>query len=133
MKSMVWFKRKGTTGKIEPSKQFLLEEKLTFQRCIASIIEEHGIPKKLILNLDQKHLSYVFPGKYNFNPKSAKTVPIKGIDDKRQITVNKPAKSFISNKYNEWLCKKGIQPVDVKVSLVLTELKVMHAKWILEL
>ena len=89
MKSMEWFKRKGTTGKIEPSKQFLLEEKLTFQRCIASIIKEHGIPKKLILNLDQKPLSYVFPGKYNFNPTGAKTVPIKGIDDKRQITVNK--------------------------------------------
>ena len=55
-------------------------------------------------------------------------------------TVNKPAKSFISNKYNEWLSKqvsqqleKGIQPADVKVSLGLIELKVMHAKWILEL
>ena len=56
------------------------------------------------------------------------------------ITVNKPAKSFISNKYNEWFSKqvsqqleKGIQPADVKVSLGLIELKVMHAKWILEL
>ena len=46
LKSMGWFKRKGTTGKIEPSKQFLLEEKLTFQRCITSIIEEHDIPKE---------------------------------------------------------------------------------------
>ena len=47
LKSTEWFKRKRTTGKIEPSKQFLLEEKLTFQRCIASIIEEHDIPKEL--------------------------------------------------------------------------------------
>ena len=31
-------------------------------------------------------MSYVSPGKYTFNPKGAKTVPIKGIDDKRQIT-----------------------------------------------
>ena len=45
LKSMKWSKRKGSTGKIEPSKQFLLEEKLTFQRRIASIIEEHDIPK----------------------------------------------------------------------------------------
>ena len=56
------------------------------------------------------------------------------------ITVNKPVKSFIINKYNEWFFKKvsqqhekGIQSVDVKVSLGLIELKVMHAKWIMEL
>ena len=86
LKSMEWSKRKGTTSKIEPSKQFLLEETLTFQRRIASIIEEHDIPKELIPNQDQTPLSYVSPGKYTFNPKGAKTVPIKGIDDKRQIT-----------------------------------------------
>ena len=52
------------------------------------------------------------------------------------ITINKPAKSFISNKYNEGFFKqvpqkleKGIQPA----SLGLIDLKVMHAKWILEL
>ena len=66
-------KRKGTTGKTEPSKQFLLEEKLTF---------EHDIPKELIINLDQTPLSYVSPGKYTFDVKCVKTVPIKGIDDK---------------------------------------------------
>ena len=55
-------------------------------------------------------------------------------------TVNKPAKSFISNSYNEWFSQqvsqqleKGIRPADVKVSLNLTELKVMHAKWISKL
>ena len=85
LKSTEWFKRKRATGKIEPSKQFLLEEKLTFQRCIASIIEEHDIPKEVILNLDQTPLSYVSTKKYSFNPKDAKAVPIKGIDDKRQI------------------------------------------------
>ena len=56
------------------------------------------------------------------------------------ITVNKPTKSFMSSKYDGWFSKqvsqqpeKGIQPADVKVSLGLIELKVMHAKWILEL
>ena len=42
--------------------------------------------------------------------------------------------------YIEWFSKqvsqqleKGTQPADIKVSLGRTELKVMHAKWILEL
>ena len=78
--------RKGTTGKVEPSQQFLDEEKLTFQRNISTIIEDHNIPKDFILNLDLTPLSYISPGKYTFNPKGAKTVPIKGVDDKRQIT-----------------------------------------------
>ena len=85
-KSMNWIKRKGTTGKIEPSKQFLLEEKLTFQKKISGVNFEHNIPKELIINLDQTPLSYVSPGKYTFDVKGVKTVPIKGIDDKRQIT-----------------------------------------------
>ena len=82
---MDWSKRKGTTGKIEPSEQFLLEEKLTFHRRISSIIEEHDIPKEFILNIDQTTLSYVSLGKYTFNPKGAKTVPNKNVD-KRQTT-----------------------------------------------
>ena len=86
LESMKWTKRKGTAGKVEPSQQFLDEEKLTFQRNISTIIEDHDIPKELILNLDQTPLSYVSPGKYTFNPKGAKTVPIKGVDGKRQIT-----------------------------------------------
>ena len=32
LKAMNWTKRKGTTGKVEPSKKFLVEEKFTFQR-----------------------------------------------------------------------------------------------------
>ena len=62
---MNWSKRKGTTGKIEPSPQFLAEEKFTFQRVISS---------------------YASPGQYIFSFKGSKIVPIKGVDDKRQIT-----------------------------------------------
>ena len=86
IKSMNWTKRKETTGKIEPPKQFLLEEKLTFQKKISGVIFEHDIPKELIINLDQTPLSYVIPGKYTFDVKGVKTVPIKGIDDKQQMT-----------------------------------------------
>ena len=79
---MNWTKRKGTTGKIDSSKQFLLEEKLTFQKKISAVIFEHDIPEELIINLDQTPLSYLSPGKYTFDVKGGKTVPIKGIDDK---------------------------------------------------
>ena len=41
---------------------------------------------ELVLNLDQTPLSYVSPGKYTFDFRGSKTVPIKGVDDKRQIT-----------------------------------------------
>ena len=88
LKSEEWSNRKGTTGKIMPSEQFLLKEKLTFQRRISSIIQEHEITKELILNLDQALLLYVSPTKYTFNLKVANTAPIKGIDDKRQITAS---------------------------------------------
>ena len=36
--------------------------------------------------MDQAPLSYVSHSKYTFDVKGVKTVPIKGIDDKRQIT-----------------------------------------------
>ena len=83
---MNWTKREGTTGKIEPSKQFLLEEELTLQKNVSGVTFEHYIPKELIINLDQTPLPYVSPGKHTFDVKGVKTVPIKGIDDKRQIT-----------------------------------------------
>ena len=86
LKSLNWGKRKGTTGIIEPSKQFLFEEKLIFLKKISGAIFYHDIPKELIVNLDQAPLSYVSPGKYTFDIKDVRTVPIKGIDDKRQIT-----------------------------------------------
>ena len=81
-----WSKRKGTTGKVEPSPQFLAEEKFTFQRAISAAVLEHDIPSSLVVNLDQTPLSYVSPGKYTFSFKGAKNVPIRGVDDKRQIT-----------------------------------------------
>ena len=86
LKSMDWVKRKGTTGKVEPCSTFLEEEKFTFQRAIAKAVSDHDIPMELVLNLDQTPLSYVSPGKYIFDLKGLKTVPIKGVNDKRQIT-----------------------------------------------
>ena len=56
------------------------------------------------------------------------------------ITVNKPAKSFIKDKYNMWYIEQvakqlneGKAPADVEVSLNLSEIKPLHAKWIYEM
>ena len=83
---MNWVKSKDTTGKIEPSQQFLLEEKLTFQKKISAVSFYHDIPKESIVTLSKTPLSYVIPGKYTFDVNRVKTVLIKGIDDKCQIT-----------------------------------------------
>ena len=41
MEKLTWSKHKGTTGKVDPSAQFLAEEKFTFQRNISSPIFDH--------------------------------------------------------------------------------------------
>ena len=55
------------------------------------------------------------------------------------ISVNQAAKRFISNKFNtwyvDWVSKQlsnGITPGPVKVSLKLSDLKPLHAKWIVD-
>ena len=257
---MEWVKRKGTTGKVEPYEKFLEEEKFTFQRAISRVVLHHDIPPDIVLNLDQTPLSYVSPGKYTFCLKGSTAVPIKGVDDKRQITatftvsatgsflpiqliyhgktkrslpnyafprdfhvtftenqwsnleeylalfqkiifpylrakkaelgypeeqfsliimdafkgqdnvemrslclenncelvivphnltnkfrplditINQKAKKFISHKFNKWYAervssqlRKGISPGDVKVSLKMSDLKPLHAQWVLEM
>ena len=56
------------------------------------------------------------------------------------ITVNKPAKSFVRDKYNMWYTEQlakqlneGKAPADVKVSLNLSEIKPLNVKWIYEM
>ena len=92
-----------------------------------------GEDNDVILDLCEKHMCQVVVVPNNL---SNKFQPL-------DIAINKPAKSFKyneSHKYNEWFSKqvsqqleKGVQPADVKLSLGLIELKVMHAKWIAEL
>ena len=66
---------------------------------ISGTIFHHDIPKELMVNLDQTGLSYIRPGKYTFDVKGVKTVPIKGIDDKRQITAK-----FAISSHSRYLC-----------------------------
>ena len=86
LKYMDWVKRKCITGKVEPCAKFSQEEKFPFQRSIFKFASEHDIPLDLVLNLDQTALSYISPGRHTFDLKGSTTVPVKGVDDKRQIT-----------------------------------------------
>ena len=56
------------------------------------------------------------------------------------ISINQSAKKFISNKFNAWYADRvskqlsnGVAPGDVKVSLKLSDLKPLHARWIVEI
>ena len=55
------------------------------------------------------------------------------------LRVNRAAKAFIQNCYNEWFAnqvaiqlKRGIDPTDVKISSKLSDLKPLHAAWIVD-
>ena len=61
-------------------------KKFSFQRKISNVILDRDVPSAVVLNLDQTPLSYVSLEKYTFSSKGSKNVPIKGLDDKRQIT-----------------------------------------------
>ena len=88
LKSVDWIKRKRTIEKVEPTAHFFAEEQFTFQRVTSTMVYNHDIPADLVINLDQTPLSYVSPGKCRFNFKGAKNVYIKGVYDKRQITLH---------------------------------------------
>ena len=56
------------------------------------------------------------------------------------ISVNKAAKAFILNMYNEWFSNevatqlnRGVDPTKVKTTAKLSDLKPFHASWIVDL
>ena len=48
----------------------------TFQRAISKFVSDHDISLELVLNPDQTPLSYVSPGKYTFDLKGLKKIPV---------------------------------------------------------
>ena len=55
------------------------------------------------------------------------------------LSENTVAKSFIQNKYNDWFAdqvftqlQNGKDPTDVKISSKLSDLKPIHARWIVD-
>ena len=61
LKSMDSVKRKGITGKVELSAQFLAEEKFTFQRAISTVVCNHDIAADLVIKLLIEHLFHTYP------------------------------------------------------------------------
>ena len=56
------------------------------------------------------------------------------------VSFNKPPKAFITNKYNDWFSKqvadqleKGVQPTEIKITKKLTDIKPLHAQWVIDL
>ena len=56
------------------------------------------------------------------------------------ISVSKVAKAFIQNKYNELFSNeaatqlnRGVDPTEVKITSILSDLKPLHASWIVDL
>ena len=63
------------------------EGKLSFLTDIDKCIKKHNIPPELVLNADQTPSSYVSVGRMTIAEKNSKSVPIKGLTDKRNITL----------------------------------------------
>lgn len=63
------------------------ECKFTFLNDIHKAIKKHAIPSELVLNVDQTPSSYVSVGRMTMTDKKTSSVPIKGLTDKRNITL----------------------------------------------
>ena len=63
------------------------ENRYTFLSSIVEAVEQYSIPFELILNADQTPSSYVSVGKMTMAKRGEKSVPIKGLTDKRNITL----------------------------------------------
>ena len=77
----------GTTTQ-PPVPRGLYEEcKLTFLTDIGNCIKQYNIPPELVLNADQTPSSYVSVGRMTMAARNSQLVPIKGLTDKRNITL----------------------------------------------
>ena len=71
-----------------PVPRGLYEEcKLTFLSDVNNCIKPYEIPTELILNADQTPSSYVSVGRMTMAATNSQSVPIKGLTDKRNITL----------------------------------------------
>ncbi len=95
---MGYTRRAATTGR-PPIPQGLYDEcRREFLQDIANKIKTYKIPPELVMNSDQTPSSYVSVGKSTMSRKGSKSVPIKGVADKRAITLN-----FVVTLSNEFL------------------------------
>ena len=87
-------RRKATKeGRKElPADAEAIEERFILQT--ASLIEEHNIPRSLVINSDETSINFVDLGKYTLAPKGATQVRVVGSSDKRAITGTTATSAF---------------------------------------
>ena len=108
---MGYSRRAGTTAR-PPVPQGLYDEcRRDFLQDIDNKVKEYKIPPELVLNSDQTPSSYVSVGKSTMAARGSKTIAIKGITDKRAITLN-----FVVTYSNEFLPMQVIYSGKTKAS-----------------
>ena len=108
------FSRRAGTTKRPPVPRGMYEEcKLSFLTDIDECIKKHKIPPELdVLNADQTPSSYVSVGRMTMAEKNSQSVPIKGLTDKRNITL-----TFVISLAGEFLPMQVIYQGKTKASL----------------
>ena len=86
-KRMGYTRRMGTTARPPVPKGLYDECRVSYLRDIETIREKCNIPPQLILSADQTPSSYVSVGKSIMAKRGDKSVAIKGLSDKRNITL----------------------------------------------
>ena len=106
------YTRRASTTARPPVPQGLYEEcRREFLQDIANKIKQYKIPPELVMNSDQTPSTYVSVGKSTMSLKGSKSVPIKGVTDKRAITLN-----FVITLANEFLPMQIIYSGKTKAS-----------------
>ena len=83
---MGFVRRFSTTRKVFIPEALQKELETQYLHDIVRKTEENNIPPSIVLNLDQTSSKYVPVSNKTLAPKGAKTVPIKGLNDKKIIT-----------------------------------------------
>ena len=86
-KRMGYTVRAGTTCRPPVLYGLYTENRYTFLSSIVETVEQYSIPFELILNADQTPSSYVSVGRMTMAKRGEKSVPVKGLTDKRNITL----------------------------------------------
>ena len=77
----------GTTGRPPVSRGLYAESRLMYLQDISEKMKKFSIPPELVLNADQTPSNYVPVGTMTMSKRGEKSVPVKGLSDKRNITL----------------------------------------------
>ena len=86
-KRMGYKPRSGTTSRPPVPFGLFSESRFEYLSSILETVEQYAIPPQLIFNADQTPCPYVSVGKMTMAKKGDKSIPIKGLTDKRNITL----------------------------------------------